>query len=307
MPSIFENTKALVQQYRRDSARAYLTSAAQRHVQEFPQLCCYSFDDIAIEVNIDGRADRYALAALAEIVGERTAGRTILDVGANIGNHALMFAGMADQVIAFEPHPVTFQLLKLNARDHGNIVPVNFGASDNQAELLAVSPKRNRGATSISLRAAQAGEDSWTFTVATLDSVPAVQTADVALMKLDVEGHEVAALLGAAAMIQKNRPIIVAEQNAAAIADGSSEALRVLEDFGYVFFYSIDVDIAWRTAQTLPTPLRRAGRILESLIFGPAPFAATVKPVNRLEKRDYPMLLAAFEPLEIAPKAGGAD
>ena len=269
-------------------------------------MCCYSFDDIAVELNVDGRADRYALDALVDLVRDRVKGRTILDIGANIGNHSLVFSEIAAKVIAFEPHPVTFELLKLNTRNHNNVVVVNSGASDSSAELRAVSPARNRGATSISDRPVGAGEESWTFTVEPLDSRTDISEADVALMKLDVEGHEEYALRGLMDTIEQKKPIVVIEQNASVILQGTSQSLEILRSYGYTYFYSIEVSIPWRTPQAMPTLLRRFSRVIESLIFGPADFNASIAPVSCLEHRDYPMLIASFEPLEVnrrRPKA----
>ncbi len=304
--TLLENLYKLISQIRRDSARAYLTGIARDNLQHFPQMCCYSFDDISAEINIDGRLDRCALEALVNIIPNQAKGRAILDIGANIGNHALVFSDIAKHVIAFEPHPVTFKLLELNARNHENVTPVNVGASDVSAQLRAVSPARNRGATAISDRKVGLGEESWTFTVEPLDERDDIKGADVALMKLDVEGHEAHALRGLVNTIDKNKPIIVIEQNPDAIINGTSEALEIIKSCGYNYLYSIDVTTPWSTPQALPAVFRKTGRVIESLIFGPRNFTAIITPVSRLEKRTYPMLIASFESLNFAPYAAEA-
>lgn len=244
-------------------------------------------------------ADRYALEKLLDVVTAEIKGRTVLDVGANIGNHALAFSKIAARVFSFEPHPVTYQLLSLNIRNQKNITAVNSGASDTKAQLRAISPVNNRGATAISERSIVSGEEAWVFNVEPLDSRNDVSEADVAMIKMDVEGHEEYALRGLEKCIRRNKPIIVVEQNANAIANNTSQTFELLKSFGYSTFYLIDVDIRWRTSQRLPLILRRLSRIIESLIFGPAKFDAFFTPVNRLEHRDYPMLIASFAPLAI--------
>ena len=304
MSNPFRNARLLFDQYKRDSARAYLARVGREHLSQFPQMCCYSFDDIAVEINIDGQADRYALEKLLEVVKAEIKGRTVLDVGANIGNHALAFSEIAARVFSFEPHPVTYQLLSLNIRNQKNITAVNSGASDTAAQLRAISPVNNRGATSISERPIVAGEEAWVFNVEPLDSRNDINETDVAMIKMDVEGHEEFALRGLEKCIRRNKPLIVVEQNTSAIANNTSATFELLKSFGYSTFYSIDIDIQWRTSQRLPLILRRLSRIIESLIFGPANFDACLTTVNRLEHRDYPMLIASFASLSSARDHG---
>jgi hypothetical protein len=52
-----------------------------------------------------------------------------LDVGANIGNHAMYFSDYFYQVKAYEPNGDCFQILKFNASQCDNIIPENIGLS----------------------------------------------------------------------------------------------------------------------------------------------------------------------------------
>jgi FkbM family methyltransferase len=292
---MLSNVRALVRQHRRESARRYLHDAAPLHLRSRPQLVCYSFDGIGIDLNVDGRCDAVSLELLLKVVD--VAGRNVLDVGANIGNHASAFAERAAHVFAFEPHPKTYQLLKLNLSEFDNTTTFNLGASDAEATVQAVSPRLNFGATAISDRPAGAGESIWSFRVAPLDSIP--QLTNIALFKLDVEGHEVQALKGAAALLRREKPVVVLEQNSDAIRDGTSEAIDFLRSLGFSHLYSLEADIPWRTPQALPGPIRKACRIAESVIFGPSDWTARIYPLDRLQKRDYPMLIASTHPLSL--------
>jgi FkbM family methyltransferase len=49
--------------------------------------------------------------------------------GANVGNHALFFAGHFAEVLAFEPNPRTFALLQFNAALVANVRCFNVGLS----------------------------------------------------------------------------------------------------------------------------------------------------------------------------------
>ena len=292
-----KNFRALSKQVRREIARSYLYEQAPEHLREFPQMCCYSFDYLGIGLNVDGRCDREALEYLLALVAPRIKGRTIVDVGANIGNHSAAFAEVSGKVIAFEPHPTTFQLLKLNLSRFDNVLVLPIGASDHTGVVRALSPKLNYGATAITDRQAADNESEWTFPVAPIDDQQAIAGADVALMKFDVEGHEPSALRGSAQTIARNKPIIIFEQNLESIDDGTSESLEIVKSFGYTHFYALDVAMPWRSPQWLPGPVRKLARIAESLIFGPVEYCATFAPVDRLEVRHYPMLIASMEPL----------
>jgi FkbM family methyltransferase len=291
------NLRTLVRHIRREIARSYLHEQAAENLRTYPQLCCYSFDGIGIEINLIGRCDREALDRLTRIVAAAVAGRTIVDVGANIGNHAIAFAEVAGSVIALEPHPTTYRLLEMNVAALGNVTALNVGASDAAARVRAVRPRLNYGGTAITDRPAAPDESEWTFEVAPIDSIEAVAAADIAMMKFDVEGHEPAALRGARQTILRHRPLIVMEQNAESIEDGSSEALEILKSYGYAHFMTLDTKLPWRSAQWLPGPVRKVFRLAEAALFGPPEYTAIVAPVDRLEPRSYPMLIASMEEL----------
>lgn len=70
----------------------------------------------------------------------------VIDVGAHVGLFTLKVARMARRglIIALEPHPFTFSLLKLNLKMNSimNVVPLNLALSDyNGLGKLYVSDK----------------------------------------------------------------------------------------------------------------------------------------------------------------------
>ncbi len=294
---MLSNIRATVSQIRRESARKYLSEISAEHLQEFPQLCCYSFDLISNAIFIDGRHDKKALLALLDLVGHRLEGRLVLDIGANIGNHSLAFAERAGEVLSFEPHPITFRLLEMNLAAVANAEAINLGASDQRKRVRAISPRANFGASAITERGVDGDELAFEFDVAPLDSIEQVRRQKVAMIKLDVEGHELQALEGARELLGRDRPIVVLEQNRDAIANGSSPSVEFLQSVRYRHFYALDERIPWRTPQSWPSPLRKIGRLIESAWSGPADWTAELTIVNRLDPRDYPMLIASTEAL----------
>ncbi len=124
-------------------------------------------------------------------------GMRIVDLGANIGLYSLLLSrltGQSGQVYSFEPEPNLFATLRENCTANGvsNIVafPYAAGASAGRAHFQR-SPL-NSGNNSL-LRA-PAGADSLEVELVTVDGVLPERVID--FVKIDVQGHELAALLG---------------------------------------------------------------------------------------------------------------
>ena len=278
-------------------AFTYLHEVRRAHLAAYPQLACLSFDHMGIMVAVDGRADKEVLALIAERLGDRMRGRTVCDIGANVGNHSLAFAEHAECVVALEPHPLLFALLRINCRDRPNIVPLNLAASDRRGTAAATTPPTNFGGTRISA-APVPGDLAAAFELVPLDELTELAGRDVALVKIDVEGHEEQVLRGAEALLRRHRPVVILEQNEDVVVDGTSPSLELLKSLGYRHFHSLEAPPGWRVPDAVPQPLRRLLRGLEALLGGPPPRVARAIPVDRLERRAYPMLAATIEPVD---------
>lgn len=142
---------------------------------------------------------------------------TIVDIGANIGNHSAYFANFLEyrQILAFEPVPANYILLVKNCAYYRSFYPFKFGIT-NQEKPLRIEPNRsNMGASEVS------AEGSLEVIGLPLDRFGLY---DVTLMKIDVEWHEPEVLQGAYATIQKNRPMILIE-------DAKEEYGKLLPDY----------------------------------------------------------------------------
>lgn len=292
------NVSRLIELAKRENARNYLLSEAPNLNRHYRQMCCYSFDLIGTNINIDGRFDKFVLDFITALLKTNIAPGAVLDVGANIGNHTVAFAETGRQVFSFEPHPKTFRLLEINTEDIPGVHRYNLGASNIAERVQAVSPAHNLGASSISDRAPSGTETSWSFDVIRLDDMPDLASEHIAFMKVDVEGHEQQALEGARDLIARNSPVILLEQNADDIVDGSTPSLELLRSWGYAHFYSIDAERPWRTPAKLPFLVKRLARVGESILFGPVAPAAVVKSIHQLDHRDYAMILASTKPID---------
>ena len=159
-------------------------------------MACFTNDLIGIHINLSGRFEIHELEFLSEkLFPKLNHRRSCLDIGANIGNHAVFFADYFDSVEAFEVNPFTFKLLAINAELNPAIHPHNIGVSDSKGELVGKGSLRNMA--SFSLEPGWTGDVSQTLTVNVdrLDNLLSEKKmAEVDFIKMDIEGHELAAL-----------------------------------------------------------------------------------------------------------------
>jgi FkbM family methyltransferase len=140
-----------------------------------------------------------------------------LDVGANIGVVAAVLAQLCPdgRVYAVEPSGTSFRFLERNVEANGlrNVEPVPLGFySEARATRLHSTPTHPGGAfisetdvvDPISEDVELVRLDDWAATAG---------LARVDLVKLDVEGAELAVLDGARATLQRDRPVLLLECN----------------------------------------------------------------------------------------------
>ncbi len=143
-------------------------------------------------------------------------GVVAIDVGANIGNHSIFFRTfLADRLIAIEPNPDVLPVLERNLGvniDNYTIFRCGAGDVAGTARITHVEVSKNIGAASLS-----DDGDGAQVMVRTLDSVYREwasangQARAIALIKIDVEGMELAVLKGASEVIGTFRPDIYVE------------------------------------------------------------------------------------------------
>lgn len=123
-------------------------------------------------------------------------GMRVVDVGAHIGLYSLLAAkivGSNGSVIAVEPEPGNFDLLSLNVRTNGltNVRPLDVALAD-RVGTAALCFGEHTGAYSL-----VGGGASVTVPVTTLDVVAEEHLSGrIDLLKIDVEGAEMAVLRG---------------------------------------------------------------------------------------------------------------
>lgn len=133
---------------------------------------------------------------------------TYIDGGANIGNHSVFFDKHcnSEKVISFEIHPDIYNILvdNLNSNDCKKITPINVGLGE-QERLVKLSELCD---TNIGMTHIVEGEGD--VLIKSLDNLLS-DVENITLIKLDVEGYELNALIGMKTIIDKFKPLIIAE------------------------------------------------------------------------------------------------
>jgi FkbM family methyltransferase len=164
-------------------------------------------------------------------------GDTLLDVGANIGLFTVEGARLVGQeghVIAIEAMPQMADLVRsqvaINGFKNVQVVPAAVGDQDGTATLTR---PRDANAGMFTLGNVD-GEERFDVPVRRIDDILAGRA--ISFIKMDIEGSEYRALLGAEQTLRRFHPTILVELNESALngCGTSSKAVKtLLAGFGY--------------------------------------------------------------------------
>jgi FkbM family methyltransferase len=166
-------------------------------------------EDVIQKQHFRGRL--YEVEELAIIAECFPAGGVFVDIGTNVGNHAIFVGKYLNptQVIAFEPNPPAIEILRINLALNGltdlvDLSHLGIGLSHAAARANLVMRDGNLGATRL-------------HTTQEPDGLPLMRGDDVLgdahvdFIKLDVEGMEINVLRGLERTIKRCRPRIFVE------------------------------------------------------------------------------------------------
>ncbi|MFZ6876194.1 FkbM family methyltransferase [Undibacterium sp. Di27W] len=168
------------------------------------------------------------------------AGMAVLDIGANIGYYSIMAAsltGSTGVVYAVEPNTNNVKFIELSKRENGfaQIKIINSAAGED-FDILSLNSSYSNGTTAHLSEDQHALMKSTVVACMPLDHlIPADKKID--LIKIDIEGFEYRALLGAKTLLSKWHPTIISEFSPDFMPltggnDGPTY-LRFLFDLGY--------------------------------------------------------------------------
>lgn len=129
-----------------------------------------------------------------------------VDGGAHVGSWSKEMASVFETVYAFEPAEDTYECLVHNVSTLENVLPFHaaLGSLSGQGRVTDdASRKGNTGSRFMQI------DESGSISVVCLDDI---ELEDLDFLKLDVEGFEHAALLGAESTVRRFKPVVLIEE-----------------------------------------------------------------------------------------------
>lgn len=167
-----------------------------------------------------------------------------VDVGANCGLYTRELARLSRRVHAFEPSRAMADVLRRTSAE--NVVVHEIALSDHEGSAELLIPQGEQGAVhglaSLEPQVALSAKSCAVLNVpmARLDDV--IQD-DVAFVKVDVEGHELNVLNGAAGLLERSQPVFLVEAEDRHRPLAIESVFEFFQDRGYSGFFVEDGDI----------------------------------------------------------------
>lgn len=146
----------------------------------------------------------------------------MIDIGANIGSHALQFKTNFPEleIWCFEPYFENFELLRQNVKNFKDIKSFNVGLGSSTSVVnFSNGEANNSGSVSIT------SNDENANIVIRLDDIY-FYNKKISMIKIDVEGHEYSVVEGSLNTIKKHKPLIWIE-------DFTRDTIELLKSIGY--------------------------------------------------------------------------
>ncbi|MGR3615868.1 MAG: FkbM family methyltransferase [Paracoccaceae bacterium] len=160
-----------------------------------------------------------------------SAGATVLDIGAGIGDEALVFShivGSTGRVISIEAHPHTYSCLQKTIDRSGltNVTALQLAIADKEGELLIADDENHIG-NSVVLHG-----DGIRVPAKTIDQLIEDEGIEqLTLLKMNIEGAERFAIQGMSAAREITRYLVISCHDFIADRNGlSADALRTREE-----------------------------------------------------------------------------
>lgn len=168
------------------------------------RICLPSADTDQVQSKIKLEQAPYELAMLQDMASRVQRGQLFVDIGANVGNHALYMAVIGgSEVVAFEPNPELCDALNRSANanranGHLHVKQCALGAQNARGRYQQERPDN------LNAQVIEVGDGE--IEIVPLDSVHFDHP--VALIKVTVGGMEIDVLRGATHLLTTNRPLV---------------------------------------------------------------------------------------------------
>lgn len=197
-------------------------------------------------------------ATYAELyVGRLTPEATVVDAGAHVGVFTVLAAPRCAHVVAFEPDPYNFRALRANAGELANARLVDKALSERVGTTTFFVTPSTIGSSMIE----RAGGEPHDVKTTTVDAELAGREIRSLVLKLNIEGAELAALEGARETLARASDVTMFVEVNPALAEGADiEAWLAAEGFAVAY-----IDLPSQQPVPLPTP-RRKGHLLATRV-----------------------------------------
>ena len=206
-----------------------------RFREKKPTFWTIPHDSICREILINGFYEKELMSAMVKLTKSKG---TVLDIGANIGNHSIYFSNYFSKVIAFEPLESNCWIFKSNLHINNiqNVELIEKGLGKKKSKYIFTNNDPYQ--TNSSLKPVPNNYNKNFIEVSTGDDalLELKNNDDIVMIKIDVEGLEPDVILGLSKTIRTNKPIIFWE---AFTENNVEKSKKILEKFGYNFFYHI--------------------------------------------------------------------
>lgn len=230
------------------------------------QMTVFRNDHVGDKIARNGLYEKENLLLLLKLL-EQLPHATVLDIGANVGNHTLAFATRAHTVHAFEPIPHLYEVLHGNVtrNELAHVHTHNLALSDHGGSAtINMVNAGNYGASSFDKRTE--GTTPVDVTLTTGDAFVAEHgITRVDFVKIDVEAHEVFVLRGLMQTLQRDLPFITMEWNDPLTIErlrGSPE-LQFLQQHYAIRVLGSNYDRQWWAGKPFAFVRRKLTRLLE--------------------------------------------
>ena len=209
-------------------ARRYLEGDREVVVHGARRAYTFPFESAKLSIAMrHAVGEFYELTALRKLAPLLSPGDHVVDVGANIGNHTIYFAGeLGCRVTSLECNPKLTPLLRKVVKDAGlqaqvDLSHVGKAVADGPGEVFFNFIREDFSNVS-----RQADDSQTRVSAMSLDSL---DMSSCRLLKIDVDGGEIGVLRGAEAFLAKHRPVLVIE----VMNFNTAEALSLIDKAGY--------------------------------------------------------------------------
>ena len=182
------------------------------------------------------RADVQLVASLCD------PNRISLDIGADLGEFTIAMLASSRTVIAFEPRPAQAHDLASMFDAVGAAVQVEAVALSDKSGVMTmrvVESEPGRSTIDTNNELGDVSGDNIASIDVPVKRLDDLHLDDVGLIKIDVEGHELAVLRGATHTLAQNRPAIVVEAEQRHHPNAVAEITGLLTDLGYTGYFDL--------------------------------------------------------------------